>query len=178
MPLQRDCMGWATPETCGTERHHQERAAERGLHSVLEPIGIDREDGKRPDGITVFLFSQGKSLCWDATCIDSFAESSVINSAMSVGYAAWEAEERKQQKYSALGGCFRFEPVAVETTGVYGVTTGALVSEIGRRICDSTGESRETIWFVHRLGLAVQQGNAYSILAVVRSKYDAELGVN
>ena len=34
-----------------------------GVPSVLEPVGVDRGDGKRPDGITVAPFSRGKSLC-------------------------------------------------------------------------------------------------------------------
>ena len=40
-----------------------------GVPSILEPVGIDRGDGKRPDGITIFPFSRGKCLCWDATCV-------------------------------------------------------------------------------------------------------------
>ena len=32
-----------------------------GLSSVLEPPGLDRGDGSRPDGITVFPFSGGRS---------------------------------------------------------------------------------------------------------------------
>ena len=44
-----------------------------GLPSVLEPPGLDRGDGSRPDGITVFPFSGGKSLVWDCTCVDTFA---------------------------------------------------------------------------------------------------------
>ena len=145
-----------------------------GLPTVLEPLGVDRGDGKRPDGITVFPFSNGRSLCWDATCVDTFAESWVINSAMSAGHAAGAAEVRKRRKYETLGRRFRFEPVAVETSGVFGETTKLLVSEIGRRMTETTGERRETLWLEQRLGLAVQRGNAHSILTAVRDKYEAE----
>ena len=31
-----------------------------GFNAVLEPVGLDRGDGKRPDGMTVFPFSRGK----------------------------------------------------------------------------------------------------------------------
>ena len=31
-----------------------------GFNAVLEPVGLDRGDGKRPDGMTVFPFSTGK----------------------------------------------------------------------------------------------------------------------
>ena len=51
------------------------RALQRvGLPSVLEPPGLDRGDGSRPDGITVFPLSQGRSLVWDCTCVDTFAK--------------------------------------------------------------------------------------------------------
>ena len=135
-----------------------------GVPSVLEPVGVDRGDGKRPDGITVFPFSRGKSLCWDVTCVDTFAETNLNSSAVAPGYAARKAEESKRRKYSELEARFRFEPKAVETTGVYGVTTASVISELGRRITEVTGEPRETFWLQQRMGLAIQRGNAFSIL--------------
>ena len=38
------------------------------------------------------------------------------------------------KKYEALGRRYLFEPIAVETTGVFGATTGTLISDMGRRI--------------------------------------------
>ena len=81
-----------------------------GVPSILEPVRVDKGDGKRPDGITVFPFSNGRSLCWDATCTDIYANTNIYSSAVSVGHAAREAEERKRWKYGALGARFRFEP--------------------------------------------------------------------
>lgn len=145
-----------------------------GIPSILEPVGIDRGDGKRPDGITVFPFSNGRCLCWDATCVDTFASAHLNNAAMTPGDAAKLAEGRKQTKYAALGARYRFEPIALETTGVYGETTGTLLSEIGRRITEVTGDPRESVWLEQRIGLAVQRGNAFSILASVREKYGGQ----
>ena len=45
-----------------------------GVPSVLKPVDVNRGDGKKPDGITVFPFSTSKSLCWDVTCVNTFAE--------------------------------------------------------------------------------------------------------
>ena len=143
-----------------------------GVPSCLEPVGVDRGDGKRPDGLTVFPFSNGRCLCWDATCVDTFAVSHVNNSAISAGFAARAAEVSKRRKYAALAARYRFEPVALETTGTYGETTGPLISQIGRRISELSGERRETLWLEQRLGLAVQRGNAASILTAVREKFD------
>ena len=91
-----------------------------GLHSILEPIGLDRGDGKRPDGVTVFPFSNGKPVAWDATCCDSFAASSIVSSATSPGSVARAAEDRKAAKYANLCDRFIFRPVAVETSRVIG----------------------------------------------------------
>ena len=43
-----------------------------GFNAVLEPVGLDRGDGKRPDGMTMFPFSMEKCLISDSTCVDSF----------------------------------------------------------------------------------------------------------
>ena len=40
-----------------------------GVPSFLEPVGIDRGDSRRRDGI--FPLSEGKCLCWDVTCVDT-----------------------------------------------------------------------------------------------------------
>ena len=133
---------------------------------------MDRGDGKRPDGITVFPFSEGKSLCWDATCVDTYAETNLNRSAVSSGSAARGAEEAKRRKYSVLGDRYRFEPIAVETAGVYGSTTASVIAEIGRRISGATGEPRETFWLEQRIGLAIQRGNASSILAAAVGGHD------
>ena len=74
------------------------------------------------------------SVCWDATCIDTFAASHIYGSAVSAGSAARGADERKCKKYEALGRRYLFEPIAVETKGVFGTTTGTLLSDMGRRI--------------------------------------------
>ena len=68
--------------------------------------------------------------------------------------------------------------MTIETAGVYEESTTALISEIGRHVTETTGESRETPWLEQRLGLAVQRGNELSIFTAVREKYDIELGTS
>jgi len=43
------------------------------IPAALEPPGLSRSDGNRPDGVTLVPWSQGKCLIWDATCVDTFA---------------------------------------------------------------------------------------------------------
>jgi len=70
--------------------------------SRLEPSGLYRVDGKRPDGITVVPWSCGKLLVWDATCPDMFAPSYLSSMASEAGAIAASAEERKIQSMPAL----------------------------------------------------------------------------
>ena len=139
--------------------------AAAGVPSWLEPVGLDRGDGRRPDGLTVFPFSNGKSLCWDATCVDTFCRTAIGETALAPGAAADAAEFRKRQRYQNLNDRYRFEPIAVETTGVFGRSSSKFVAELGRRISATTGDKRETSWLRQRLSIAVVRGNAAAILA-------------
>ena len=89
-----------------------------GIPSALEPVGLDRGDGRRPDGLTTFPFTRGRCLAWDATCTDTFADSAVAACAVDAGSAARSAEVRKMQRYATLASQYLFVPLAVETSGV------------------------------------------------------------
>jgi len=86
-------------------RHHRHAALNDIIHralasakvpSHLEPSGLYRVDGKRPDGITVVPWSCGKLFVWDATCSDTFAPSYLSSAASEAGAVAASAEERRQ----------------------------------------------------------------------------------
>ena len=134
-----------------------------GFASQLEPVGLDRGDGKRPDGITLFPFRNGKALVWDATCTDTFSIGNLLDSASKPGSAALAAEEAKIAKYSSLEPRFIFAPVAVETTGVLGPRTTALLKDIGRLASRLRKEPRQSEWLFQRISLAIIRGNAHSI---------------
>ena len=137
--------------------------AAAGLVAILEPRGLDRGDGRRPDGITVYPFRRGRMLVWDATCVNTFCNSQVIGCASSAGAAARAAETSKRQRYAALAQRYEFAPLAVETSGVLGPSFGELLQDIGRRISQRSGEPRETAWLRQRVSLAVARGNAAAI---------------
>ena len=80
-----------------------------GLSSVLEPPGIDRIDGTRPDGMTVFPFSGGWSLVWDRTYVDTFPGVHLNRSAMEAGTTANCIEDHKRRKYAALEEAHHFD---------------------------------------------------------------------
>ena len=139
--------------------------ATAGIPSWLEPVGLDHGDARRPDGVTIFPYHRGKSMCWDSTCVDTFSMSAVNDTAISPGAAADRAELRKREKYTGLVDRYLFEPVSIETTGVLGTSTSSFIRGLGKRITAQTGDRRETRWLLERLSLAVVRGNAASILA-------------
>ena len=134
-----------------------------GIPSVLEPVGLDRGDGKRPDGLTTFPFKGGKCLAWDATCCDTFADSVLTGSALNAGTAARAAEKRKMQRYLSIATQYSFVPLAVETTGVIGPAATRLIKELGRMLTSATGDQRETAWLWQRVSIAIIRGNAAAI---------------
>ena len=71
--------------------------------SILEPNGLTRTDGKRPDGITLAPWEEGKQLVWDVTCGNLLARSRIEKGYVAnPGAAAEDAEELKTAKYVCL----------------------------------------------------------------------------
>merc|ERR1711872_115119 len=110
--------------------------------STLEPVGLSQANGIRPDGVTIFPFSRGKALSWDATCVNTYAESTVNITAGTAGLAAKKAEDDKRATYFALSRTYRFEPIAIETSGVFEPSTKVIVSEIGKHTSEKSGDVR------------------------------------
>ena len=111
------------------------------------------------------------SVVWDCTCVDTFAGVHLNRSAMEAGIAANNAKERKRRKCAALAEAHQFEPIAVETMGVYGESTGVIIKAIGRRLVEATGDPREANWFRQNLAIAIQRGNAFSILSAGQERF-------
>ena len=139
-----------------------------GVPSVLEPICLDRGDGKRPDSLTIFPFKKSLCFCWDATCVNTFSDTNLLNSAVAAASAAEDAEKRKRLKYPALVQRFQFEPIVIETSGVFGPSSANIIREIGHRVRGATGEPRGISWLKQRLSIAVQRGNAVTIMSSIK----------
>ena len=73
------------------------------LPSMLEPRGLYRTDGKRPDGYTMIPWEMGKQLVWDVAVVDNLAPSHLNQCSLcNPGTTATEAEARKIEKYREL----------------------------------------------------------------------------
>ena len=71
--------------------------------SVLEPAHLYRTDNKRPDGLTLVPWKQGKQLLWDITVVDALDFSHLsAGSVGNPGIAAAEAEEKKMANVKVL----------------------------------------------------------------------------
>ena len=135
-----------------TGRHYRHAALNEIIHralttshipSRLEPTGLDRSDGKRPDGITMVPWKNGTS----------------------------QAEDRKKVKYSYMEGhpgiCFT--PIVYETSGVVGPLSLIFLRELGHRLSATTGDTKSYSYLLQRLSVAVQRGNAASIIGTLFS---------
>ena len=135
--------------------------------SVLEPAGLARRDGRRPDGLSLVPWTEGRSLVWDFTCPDTLAATYVGAGARAAGAAATLAEARKRLHYEELSRDYYVAPVAVETLGSMGPTTRRFVQNMGKRLIASTGDTRAGQYFRQRLSVAIQRGNAASVLGTI-----------
>ena len=164
-------------------RHYRHSAVNDIIHralvaahvpSRLEPLGLYRSDGKRPDGISTVPWKCGQLLVWDATCPDTFAPSYSTIAAQQVGAVAQQAEDKKMQKYKHLDSCHFFTPVAIETTGVFGPRTNDFLKELGHRLRQVSGEANSFSYLTQRLSVAIQRGNSASVMGTMKVEDEDE----
>jgi hypothetical protein len=130
-----------------------------GIPASKEPSGLLRDDGKRPDGVSLIPWSQGKAICWDVTVVDSLAASYLNKSAASQGGAAEFAACRKIEKYSKLPVSVTFQPIAIECLGAFNQSAVDFLSTLGSRLAFSCGEPRSREYLFQRIAIAVQRFN-------------------
>jgi len=136
------------------QRHHHLndiiwRALKRAqINALKEPVGLMRQDGKRPDGSTILPWSRGKPLAWDVTVPDTFAEAHVANSARQAGTAA----NNKATKYDRLTRTHVFCPVAIETAGTWH-QKGNVVSLQNRLLSLPSSPLQSVIFYFYRAAL-------------------------
>ena len=107
----------------------------------------------------------GQLLVWDAMCPDT---SYSTIAAHQVGAVAQQAEDRKMRKYKHLDSCYFFTPVAIETSGVFGPKTTEFLKELGYRLRQVPGEANSFAYLTQRLSVAIQHGNAASVLGTIK----------
>ena len=119
--------GLACKRSAGRHPRHSElndtiwRALQRAqIPSTKEPTGLSRSDHKRPDGVTMISWAQGRCLTWDVTSPDTLAVSHLTKSAVRAGSAAAKAEVVKTATYAEIAITHAFVPLDFELLGAGG----------------------------------------------------------
>ena len=107
-------------------------------------------------------------------CPDTFEPSYSTIAAQQVGAVAQQAEDREMQKYKHLDSCYFFTPVAIETSGVFRPKTTEFLKELGHRLRQVSGEANSFAYLTQRLSVAVQRGNAASVLGTMKTDSQEE----
>ena len=97
--------------------------------------------------MTQIPWRSGKLLVWDVTVVSTVARSYVAAAARGRGEVAELAAARKYEKYAELSTAYTFLPIAVETLGPTNESVYLFFEDLGRRICDATGDTREVSHF-------------------------------
>jgi len=89
---------------------------------MKEPRGLVRDDGKRPDGLTLLPWNSGRSATWDVTVVDTLGNAYLQQSAVTSASAAETAAAKKTTNYSALetrdSMSFRVHTVTITPTDI------------------------------------------------------------
>ena len=128
------------------------------LPSKLEPRGLYRTDGKRPDGVTMIPWEMGKQLVWGVTVVDALAPSRLNQgSSCNLGTPATEAEARKIEKYRELiDNGYIFQPVALEVQGSLGESSEIFITRLCKMLCRSHDDQRAGSILKQRISMALQ----------------------
>ena len=131
--------------------------------STLEPHGLCRSDGKRPDGLTVIPWAEGRALVWDVTCWDSFAPSNIQMSSSRLGLLAIAAT-KKRDLYVELSICHIFQPIAFESTGVFGQDALDFFHDLASHMRTLTNDPLTYLKLCQQISVGIQNYNTTSIL--------------
>jgi len=130
-----------------TVRHHHlndviaRSLASAGVPVSKEPSAFSRSDRKRPDGLTLIPWRAGRSLIWDVTVSScTTADSYLEASSREAGAAAELAASNKMVKYAGLSSQGECVPIAVESHGPIYRDALQFLSELGRRLVETTGD--------------------------------------
>ncbi|KAJ4426814.1 hypothetical protein ANN_26613 [Periplaneta americana] len=166
--LRKDDSSYDPDDNADNSKSDHRSLTSCGIPSLLEPSGISRADGKRPDGLTLIPWSRGKSSIWDSTCVDTLAPAHLPNTSRRAACAAELAVKKKVNKYARLlDNNYIFVPFAVETFGPWSHDDKVLVSQISQILISITDDRRYTTYLRQRLSIAIQRGNAMIVLSTL-----------
>ena len=84
------------------------------------------------------------------------------------------AENLKRRKYNNLLGSYMFETFRVETLGSWGPSVHLVFRGIAKRLVESSRDQRAGLFLGRRISIAIQRGNAASLLGTCPIDSDAD----
>jgi len=114
------------------------------IPAIKVPSGLNRQDGKRPVGLTLIPWQGRKPLIWDVTVASTFAASYTDIVATGAGLVADQASNRKSAKYADFLSSHIVQPISVENLGPINSSTLSFLGNLGHRISTVSGDNRET----------------------------------
>ena len=82
--------------------------------------------------------------------------------------AAEKAKKVKFSKYEEIQKSYLMIPIAIETLGAWGTEGLNFIKNIGQKIKLITGNKRSTFFLFQSISMAIQRGNAASILGTIK----------
>ena len=134
--------------------------ASAGFPNTKEPTGLIKGEGKRPDGMTLVPWRQGRPLAWDATISTPLASSYVHLSAKNAGASAEAAEIKKTAKYAHLAPGIAFQALALDSLGGASNSTKRFIDEIGHKLSGVTFDPTETAHLWQQISICINRYNA------------------
>ena len=124
-----------------------------GFPSIKEPHGLLRSDIKRPGGLTLSPWRDGRCVTRDVTVTlhvtPSYRSISFIPAC--AASAAEAAAKRKEKKHTDIACKYHFFSIAFETFGSINQVGADFISALGHRDLSNTDDSRETFFPFQRL---------------------------
>ena len=99
----------------------------------------------------------------------TFAMSHLAQGVTKARAVAGQAKMRKRSKYEIIARTHHFVSVVVETSGAFGTEALDLFAEIARRVRKVTQEVRARAFLLQQVSVALQRGNAASVLGSMGS---------
>ena len=125
--------------------------------AIKEQSGLNRQDGKRPDGLTLIPWQGGKPLIWDVTVASMLATSYTDIATTGAGLVADQSStESRQSMLTSRPVTYVVQPIAVENLGPI---TSATLSFLGR-ISSVSGDDRATLFLFQRISVTIQRFNS------------------
>ena len=127
--------------------------------------GLSISDNKRPDGLTLSPWQEGKPLAWDVTAHLSFGCMSYVSGYLLVHLLVhlpnWPPPESARSMPIYPINSYIFQPIAFENLGTLNVISHhSYLCVLGHKISIKSNDIRESTFLFQRLAITLQRFNS------------------